>query len=33
MTDLLYLALFGVLAGLVWGLTVFCSTLSQGERP
>jgi len=30
--DLLYLAIFGALAGLIWGLTVFCSALSQGER-
>ncbi len=31
--DLLYFAVFGVLAGSIWGLTVFCSALSQGERP
>jgi hypothetical protein len=30
--DMLYLAIFGALAGLIWGLTVFCSALSQGER-
>ena len=31
--DLLYFAVFGVLAGLIWGLTVFCSALSEGEQP
>lgn len=31
--DLLYFAIFGALAGSIWGLAVFCSALSQGERP
>lgn len=31
--DLLYFAVFGALAGSIWGLTVFCSALAQGERP
>jgi len=29
---LLYFAIFGALAGLIWGLVKFCSALFQGER-